>query len=87
MYRSLYKLTSEYGKSIVLIFYIHCIKLEKSAGPSFPHLFLAVFTSLVMQWISSFILSSDFFFFKNCLHVFSFLQSGGLYANKPFTCL
>ena len=67
MYRSLYKLTSEYGKSIVLIFYIHCIKLEKSAGPSFPHLFLAVFASLVMQWISSFILSSDLFFYKKLL--------------------
>ena len=44
----------------------------------FYHSFLAVFPSLVMQQISSFILYTGFFF--KCLCIAGFLQSGALYA-------
>ena len=38
------------------LFFIYCIKLERKSESSFSHSFLTVFSSLVMQWISSFIL-------------------------------
>ena len=36
MYLSLNKWTSKYGKTIVLIIYVHCIKLEGSQTRHFP---------------------------------------------------
>ena len=50
------KLMSKYGKRIVLVFYIYCINLKKKSKSSFSHSFLAIYSLLVLQQISSFIL-------------------------------
>ena len=50
------KLMSKYGKRIVLVFYVYCINLKKKSKSSFSHSFLAIYSLLVLQQISSFIL-------------------------------
>ena len=53
MYLSLNKLTSKYGQIVVLILYIHSLKLQESQSHHFTISFLAVFSLVVMQRISS----------------------------------
>ena len=55
-------------------------KAGRKPESSFSHSFLAVFPSLVMQQISSFLKQVCFSFFK-CLCIAGFLQLGALYAN------
>ena len=82
MHLSLNKLTSKYGKRVVLIFYIHHIKFEESQESLLYHSFLTVFSLLSMQQISS--LFKHVCFENNCLQVTGFFQLGALYANIPF---
>ena len=54
MYLSLNKLTSMYGKGIVLILYTHCIKLKESHNHSFSFVF-SYFSFVSNAKMSSFI--------------------------------
>ena len=84
MYLSLNKWTSKYGKTIVLIIYVHCIKLEVRLA-IFPFM-LSIFFS-VINATNFFVYSLNWFVLeKNCLHVAGLPQPGALYANKPFKC-
>ena len=80
MYLSLNKLKSLYGKTAVLIFYIHCIKLEESQS----HHFLTC-SSFASKATNFFIHSLNRFLLKkNCLRVAGFYQSVALYANTVY---
>ena len=69
----------KYGKRIVLIIYTQCIKLEESQ--SHQSTILGRF-SFVSNATDFFIHSLNrLFFWKKCIHVAAFLQSGALYAN------
>ena len=71
MYLCLNKLTGKYdGKTIVLIFWYTLYKPLWKSESSISHSFLAAFPFLVMQRISSFILSTDLFWKKVLLIFF-----------------
>ena len=72
MYHSLNKLTSKDGKRIVLIFYIHCIKIKESQSNRFPFIFSHF--SFVSNAMNFFIPSLNRFALKNT-------------TNIPFKCL
>ena len=50
---SLNKLLSKYGKRIILIFYIHCIKLEESQNHHFPIYSYPFFLSFSYEFLHS----------------------------------
>ena len=56
MHNCLNKLTSKYGKGIVLIFLGPLYQTQRRSESSFSHLYWAVFPLLATQRISSFIL-------------------------------
>ena len=57
-------------------------KAGRESESSFPHSFLAVFPSLVMQRNSStFFKQVCFFLKKKCIRVAGFLQLGAIHAN------
>ena len=70
------KLASKIWERIVLVFYIHCIKLEKSQNQHFP--FILDQFSFVSNAMNFFIHSLNRFVLY--LRVADFLQSGALYA-------
>ena len=88
MYLSLNKLVIKYYcKRIVLIFYLHHVKLEESQS-SCSHSFLAIFHLLVMQQIlhslSRFVLEKNAYgLLVFCNQVLSLFL---VYANIPFKC-
>ena len=80
MYLCLNKLTSKHRKGIALIFYMYCIKL-KNVRVSFFHSFSHfLFSLLVMQRITSFILSTGLFWKKGCSRIAGFLQLSTLFV-------
>ena len=84
------KLTSKYGKRIVLSFFFMLYKAWRMSESSFSHSFLAVFLKLVIQLITSFILK-QVFLGENCFASLVFFNQVSflllLYANIPFKWL
>ena len=81
MYLCLHKLTSKYEKRIVLVFYIHCIKLEESYSRQIFTLILSRFSFVSNTTNYSIHSLSRFVLRKNCSRIAGILQSGALFIS------